>query len=84
MQWSYPELCRVTQHERLPTKSMESFTLGPTPKIEFSFSTQRQRRESEWIRTTTPKINSLSSTKFNTEFLQVTCLGASIYKLLKT
>jgi hypothetical protein len=69
---------------------MESFTLGPTPKIDFSFSTttahngtQQQRLESERISTTTPKINSLSSMEFNTEFLQITCLEASIYILQK-
>jgi len=63
---------------------MESFTLGPTPKIDFNFNTQRQWLESERISTTTPKIYSLSSTKFNTEFLQMTCLGTFIYRLQKT
>jgi hypothetical protein len=68
----------------LKGSSMESFTLGPTPKIDFNFNTQRQWLESERISTTTPKIYSLSSTKFNIEFLRNICLGASIYRLQKT
>jgi len=67
--------------------TMNSFTLGLLPKIDFNTSTAtafRQRLESKWISTTTPKINYLSTTKFSIEFLQITCLGASIYKLQKT
>jgi hypothetical protein len=56
---------------------MESFTLGPTPRIDFSSGWQRL--ESEWISTITSKTNSLSTMEFTTEFLQNTCLGVSIY-----
>jgi len=43
-----------------------------------------QRLESKWISTATPKIFSLSTMEFTTEFLQFICLEASIYKLQKT
>jgi transposase len=67
----------------LKGSSMESFTLGPTPKIDFSFNSNNtwQRLESEQISTVTLKYNSLSTTEFNTEFLQFLSLGAFIYRL---
>jgi hypothetical protein len=63
---------------------MESFTLGILPKIDFNTSTAtalRQRLKSKLINTITPKLYSLSSKEFNTEFLQITYLEASIYRL---
>jgi len=64
--------------------SMESFTLGILPKIDFNMSRVtglRQQLESKLISTITPKIFSLSSKELNTEFLQITFLEASIYRL---
>jgi hypothetical protein len=66
---------------------MESFTLGILPKIDFNTSTStalRQQLESKLISTITPKLYSLRSKEFTTEFLQITCLEASIYRLQKT
>jgi hypothetical protein len=66
---------------------MDSFILRLLPKIDFNTSTTttlRQRLESKRISTTTPKINFLTTTEFSIEFLQITCLGASIYRLQKT
>jgi hypothetical protein len=70
----------------LKESSMESFILGPTPKIDFSSHSNSTRKllESEQIITITSKINSLSTMEFTTEFLQTTCLGASIYRLQKS
>jgi hypothetical protein len=84
MQWSYLDLCRVTQHERIPTRfsylnrsSMESFILEPTSKIDFSCSTatthliglQRKYHVSEQLWNSIP-----NSCSFQ-------CPGASIYRL---
>jgi len=58
----------------LKGSSMESFTLGFLPKIDFNMGTAtvlRQRLESKLISTITPKLYSLSSKEFNTEFLQI-------------
>jgi hypothetical protein len=66
---------------------MDSFTLELLPKIDFNMSTAtalRQRLESKLISTITLKLYSLSSKEYNTEFLQNTCLEASIYRLQKT
>jgi hypothetical protein len=71
----------------LKGSSMDSFTLGLLPKIDFNMSTataQRQWLENKLISTITPKLYSLSSKEFNTEFLQITYLEASIYRLQKT
>jgi hypothetical protein len=67
----------------LKGSSIELFTLRPTPKtsIQHSNITQRQRLERDQLSTTTLKYNSLSSTEFNTEFLQFSSLGTSIYRL---
>jgi hypothetical protein len=65
---------------------MESFTLWLFPKIEFNMGTVtalRQRLESKLVSTVTPKLYSLRSKEFNTEFLQITCLKAYIYRLQK-
>jgi len=58
---------------------MESFTLGQASKIYFS-SAQQQHLAMAWERPIQHN-NSLSYMEFNTEFLQPTCLGASIYRL---
>jgi hypothetical protein len=64
MQWSYLDLCRVTQHERFPTRftylkgsSMELLTLEPTSKIGFGLQhntlverLQRKYHVSEQVR----------------------------------
>jgi hypothetical protein len=71
----------------LKGSSMDSFTLELLPKIDFNTSTTtalRQRLESKLISTITPKLYFLSSKEFNTEFLQITCLEASIYRLQTT
>jgi hypothetical protein len=71
----------------LKGSSMESFTLWPTPKIDFSSVQQQHTTTTAWERTVqlnNSKINFPSSTEFNTKFLQITCLGASIYRLQKT
>jgi hypothetical protein len=68
----------------LKGSSMESFTLGLLPKIDFNTSistTLWQWLESKLISTITPKLFSLSSKEFDTEFLQIPCLEASIYRL---
>jgi len=60
---------------------MDSFTLGLLPKKDFNTSiatAQWQRLERKLVSTITPKLYTLSSKKFNTEFLQITCLEASI------
>jgi hypothetical protein len=60
---------------------MKSFTLGLLPKINFNTSTStalQQGLESKLISTITPKLYSLRSKEFNTEFLQITCLEAYI------
>jgi len=54
--------------------SMDSFTLWLIPKIDFNMSTttaQRQQLESKLISTITPKIYSISSREFNTEFCKL-------------
>jgi len=66
---------------------MESFTLGLLPKIDFNTSTStilQQWLESKLISTITPKLYSLRFKEFNTKFLQITYLDASIYRLQKT
>jgi hypothetical protein len=65
---------------------MESFTLGLTPKIDFSsaqqqYTTTMATASERTIQHNNSKINSLSSTEFNIKFLQTTCPGASIYRL---
>jgi hypothetical protein len=67
----------------LKQSSMDSFTLRLLPKIDFNMSTAtalRQRLERKLISTITTKLYSLSSKEFNAEFLQITCLEASIYR----
>jgi hypothetical protein len=82
-----PTWTPLNQVSYLKGSSMESFILGLFPKIDFIRTQQQhfwQQLESNWISTTTPKIYSLSTMRFNTEFLQITCLEASIYRLQKT
>jgi len=65
----------------LKGSSMESFT-SPSDRLHTNTTTTlRQRLESKRISIITPKIYSLSTTEFNTEFLQITCLEASNYRL---
>jgi hypothetical protein len=74
----------LNQVTYLKGSSMESFTLGLFPKINFNMgiaTALRQWLESKLISTITPKLYSLSSKELNTEFLQITCLEASIYRL---
>jgi len=63
---------------------MESFPLGPTPKIDF-LSAQQQHTH-QWLKrdklsTITLQYNSLGTKEFNTEFLQFLSLRTSIYRL---
>jgi hypothetical protein len=63
---------------------MESFTLGPNPKIDFSSAQQPDTTATasqRMVRHNHSEIHSLSSTEFNTEFLQTTCITAFIYRL---
>jgi len=68
----------------LKGSSMEFFTLGPTPKIDFR-SAQQQHTQ-QWLKrdslsTITLQCNSLRTKEFNTKFLQFSSLGTSIYRL---
>lgn len=57
---------------------------NPWDRLQFQHNNNTwQRLESDRISTRTPKIFFLSTTEFNMEFLQITCLGASIYRLQK-
>jgi hypothetical protein len=70
----------ASQPSLLPEgSSMESFTLGPTPKIDFKSAQQWLQRDK--LSTITLQFNSLSTKEFNTEFLQFSSLGTSIYRL---
>jgi len=68
----------------LKGSSMESFPFGPIPKIDFR--SEQQQHTLQWLQrdllsTITSQFNSLSTKEFNTEFLQFSSLGTSIYKL---
>jgi hypothetical protein len=63
---------------------MESFTLGPTPKIDFRSG--QQQHTQQWLQrdllsTIALQYNSLSTKEFNTEFLLFSSLGTFIYRL---
>jgi hypothetical protein len=64
LSWTLPN-----QVSYLKGSSMDSFTLGPIPKIDFTRTVEH-----------TP---SLSTMEFDTEFIQFTSLGPSIYRLIE-
>jgi len=59
---------------------MESFTLGPTPKIDFNFSTATTHNDNGL------RVSRLAQQllKYTLYTLRITCLWASIYRLQKT
>lgn len=83
MQWSYLDLWRETQHERLPTRftylkgsSMELLTLKPTSKIDFGLSTAHLQHGFKGLENFSELLMEFTSNSCSSR-----CLRASIYRL---